>query len=122
MSLRSLRIPGKRLGLGTFVNSDVDAKRMIVYTSNFNFTIGNHNRTMTQGVTRMAEIQCALIGAGNVDDKGSASLNYTLSTVDGGTIIVHVRPWNASAASSNNRATECSFWIVGTPDPNRVIL
>jgi len=121
MSLRSLRIPSKRLGLGTFVNSDVDAKRMIIYAGNFNFTAGNHNRTFTQQVTRMADVTAALVSAGNVDDKGSASLNYTVSTIDGGTIIFHVRPWTA-AASTNNRATELSFWIVGTPDPNRVIL
>lgn len=121
MSLRSLKIPGVRLGLGTFVNSDIDQERLVVYFGEDTLTAGNHNRTLTQGATRMATIKVALIGRNSVAASGSASLNYTWGTIDGGTINMHVRPY-ASAASTNKNATKFSYWIVGTPDPNRVII
>jgi hypothetical protein len=121
MSIRSLKIPGERLGLGTFVNSDIDQERLVVYHGEAALTAGNHNRTLTQGQTKMATIKAALIGRNYTKAIASASVNYTWGTISGGTINMHVRGY-ASAAATNATATKWSYWIVGTPDPNRIVI
>lgn len=121
MSIRSQRIPGMRLGLGTFINSDLDAKRMIIYHGEFAFTADNDNRSFTQGQTRMGTIKCVILGRNHVTDKGSASLNYHVGTITGGTVTIHRAPYQ-NAADVQKRAPKCSYWMVGSPDPNRIIV
>jgi len=121
MSIRSMRIPGMMLGLGTFVNSDIDAKRKVIYHGEMTWTGGNYDRTFTQGQTKMATIQCVILGRNFLDDKSSGSCHFTITSISGGTIIVATRNY-VSAAATNKRDVKMSFWMVGSPDPNRIIV
>jgi hypothetical protein len=94
---------------------------MIVYHGEFAFTADNHNRTFTQGQTRMGTIKCVILGRNHVDDKGSGSLNYVVGDITGGTVQITILPY-VSAANTQKRAPKCSYWMVGSPDPNRIIV
>jgi len=117
-----MKIPGKQLGLGTFVNSDVDAKRKIVYHGVVTWTAANYDRTLTQGVTKMATIESVIIGRDNIDAKGSASTFFSVGTISNGTVKFHLRDYVSLGAATNVRAVKMSFWIVGSPDPQRIIV
>jgi hypothetical protein len=120
--MRTMKFPGKMLGLGTFINSDLDAKRRVVYFTEMAWTGGNYDRTMTQAVTRMATIECVIIGRNQADDKGSASTLYSVGTLSNGTVKFHNRCFVSGAACTNKRATKMSIWMVGTPDPQRIVI
>jgi hypothetical protein len=121
MSLRSIRIPGKQLGLGTFVNSDVDAKPRVVTFGTHTWTAGSTSHKFTQGQTRVGDMDCCLLSWCVNDSLASASVDFKTATATGGTINIRLIP-NTSAANTNNQTITLHYWIVGTPDPNRVIL
>lgn len=121
MSLRSLRIPGKRLGLGTFINTDIDSKRKLVLFGNSVWTAGNESRLFTQGVTRMATIDAVLTGYSVFDAVGSASFVFSNSTLTNGTVYIRVKP-KLAAANTGNTAGAIHYWIVGSADLNRIIV
>jgi hypothetical protein len=122
MSLRSLKIPGAQLGLGTFVNSDIDAHRKLIYHGEIAWTAANLNRTLTQGQTRMATIECVIIGRESGGASGSGSLFFTVGTISNGTVVIHNRDQTTGAGNTNKNAVTSSFWIVGSPDPQRIIV
>jgi hypothetical protein len=117
MSLRSLRIPGKRLGLGTFVNSDIDSKRRIVLFGNSVWTAANASRLFTQAVTRMATVKAVLTSYSVFDALGSGSFVFGNSTLTNGTVYIRCKP-KTDAANTANNAGAIHYWIVGTPDLN----
>ncbi len=121
MSLRSLRIPGRRLGLGSFVNSDIDSKRRIVLFGNTVWTAGQEDRTFTQGVTRMATVKAVLTSYSVMLALGSGSFVFGNSTLTNGTVIIRCKP-KAAAGNTATQAAVLHYWIVGTPDPQRIII
>lgn len=122
MSIRSTKIPGVELGLGTFVNSDIDAHRKLIYHGEIEWTAANLNRTLTQGQTRMATIECAIIGRQAADAISSGSMFFTVGTLTNGTIIFRNRDQTTGGGATNKTAVISSFWIVGSPDPQRIIV
>jgi len=121
MSLRSLKIPGQRLGLGCFANTDVDAKKRLVLFGFHTWTAGSTSHAFTQGQTRMAEIESVILSKGIYAALASASVVFSHSTLTNGTVTIRLKPKEA-ATNTNKQALGLHYWIVGTPDPNRVIL
>jgi len=117
-----MRIPGQVLGLGTFVNSDIDAKRKVIYYGVMTWTAGDYDRTFTQGQTKMATIECVILGRQSIGASGSASLFFSVGTISNGTVKVHNRDQTTGGACTNKNTVKMSFWMVGSPDPNRIIV
>lgn len=121
MSLRSQKIPGVRLGLGTFINTDIDAKKRIVTFGTFTWTAGSTSHKFTQGQTRIADISCWLHSWSINKALASASVDFKIATATGGTIKIRLIP-NTSAKNTNNQTITYHYWAVGTPDPARMIV
>lgn len=121
MSLRSLKIPGARLGAGTFVNSDIDGKRNLVYFGTRAWTAGTTAHAFTQGVTRMDVVKAVITSYSVMKALASASVVFSNSTLTNGTVYVRLKP-KAAAANSNKQNLTLHYWIVGTPDPARIII
>lgn len=122
MSIRSIKIPGARLGLGTYINSDIDAKRRVVTFGIHTWTAGSTTHKFTQGQTRIAEIDTILLSYGPGDSLASASIDFKIGTATGGTVKIRLIPNIAGAANDNNQTISLHYWIVGTPDPQRMIV
>jgi hypothetical protein len=122
MSLRSLRIPGEKLGIGTFVNNDIDAKRNIVYFGKHTWTAGSTSHAFTQGVTRMATVKSVITSYSILAGaKASGSVCFSNSTLTNGTVTIRLRP-KLSAANTNVQNLVLHYWIAGTVDPERIIV
>jgi hypothetical protein len=121
MSVRSKRIPGLKLGLGTFVNSDIDAKQRVVYYGLHAVGVADVSHQFTQGQTRMATIECIILTPSIYAAKASGSVMYYNGTISGGTVTIRLKPKTA-AANTNNNLGGVHFWMVGTPDVNRIFV
>ncbi len=121
MSLRSLRIPGLRLGLGSFVNQDLDARRRIVYFGNIALGAATVAQVFTQGQTGMATVECVLTSRGFFNALASASIVLGNSTLTNGTVTIRKKP-KAAAANTGKLAYTLHYWMVGTPDPQRIVI
>jgi hypothetical protein len=121
MSHRSRKLPGSKLGLGTFINNDLDAKRRIVYFGNEDLSAASVEYAFTQGQTRMATVEAVLTSYGLYAALASASVVIGNSTLTNGTVTIRVKPKAAAVNTLNNDFT-LHWWIVGTPDPNRIVI
>ena len=122
MSLRSLKIPGDKLGIGTFVNNDCDAKRRLVLFGKHVWTAGSTSHAFTQGATRMGTVSAVLTSYSILAGaKASASVTFANSTLTNGTVTVRRKP-KAAAADTCKQNLVLHYWIVGTPDPARIIV
>lgn len=122
MSIRTQRIPGLRLGLGTFISNDVDGKRKVIYFGTVSATAKDLDIVFTQGHTKMATITMVLVNYSQLaTSAGSASVDWKVGTIAGGTVTVRRIP-NTSAACAHDHACQLHFWMAGTPDPNRIVI
>jgi len=121
MSVRSLKIPGTRLGLGTYVNTDIDAKRRVVTFGIHTWTAGSTTHKFTQGQTRIADIDCVLLSY-QLGALASGSVDFKIATATGGTVKIRLIPNIAGETNTNNQTIELHYWIAGTPDPDRIII
>lgn len=124
MSIRTQRIPGLRLGLGTFINNDVDGKRKVIYFGTVSATATDYDIAFTQGQTKMATITMVLVNYSQLaTSAGSASVDWKVGTISGGTVTVR-RFGNANAAAfhTHDHACQLHFWMAGSPDPNRIVV
>jgi hypothetical protein len=122
MSIRSTRIPGKRLGLGSFINSDIDAKRRVITFGIHTWTAGSVIHKFTQGQTRIAEIDTILLSYNPQAALASASIDFKIGTATGGTVKIRLIPNTSLAANTNKQTILLHYWMVGTPDPQRMIV
>jgi len=121
MSIRSLKIPGKQLGLGTYVNTDIDAHKRVVTYGVHTWTAASVTHVFTQGQTRMATIGCVLTSVCVGAAKASASVDFKIGTIAGGTVRIRLVP-STAVANTNNHTLKLHYWIAGTPDPQRLIV
>jgi hypothetical protein len=121
MSFRTRKIPGKMLGLGTFVNTDDDARRRIVTYGTHTWTAASTRHRFTQGQTKVATFDAILLSFGINKALASASVDFKIGTATGGTVHIRLIP-STSAANTNNQTLTLHYWMVGTPDPNRIVL
>ncbi len=122
MSLRSLRIPGSRLGMGTFINGDVDAKRKIVYFGKITAAGADYDLVFTQGQTRMATIEAVLLSYSAFDALASASIVWANSTLTGGSVTLRMKPKIVGVGNTAKLAGAVHYWMVGSPDPQRIVV
>ena len=123
MSLRTLRIPGMKLGLGTFINNDVDAKRRVIWALGATvWATTAETVQFTQGQTKMATVECVIANTSGFHDEGSASLGaIKIATISGGTVTLRGIMWGAGDYTDVHEK-KLHFWMVGTPDPNRIVI
>jgi orotate phosphoribosyltransferase len=121
MSVRSKIIPGQRLGLGTYVNTDVDAKQRVITFGTHTWTSGSTTHKFTQGQTRIDTIDCVLHSWSINKALASASVDFKIGTATGGTVKIRLIT-NTTAANDNAQTLTYHYWIVGTPDPNRLVV
>jgi len=121
MSLRSLKIPGTRLGLGTFVSNDIDGKRKIVYFGKITAVTTDYDLLFTQGQTRMATIEAVMLSYSAFDALASGSIVWGNSTLTNGTVTLRMKPKTA-AGNTCELAGAVHYWMVGSPDPNRIVV
>jgi hypothetical protein len=122
MSIRTQRYPGAKLGLGNFVNSDIDAKQRVVYFGTRAWTAATVKHNFTQGATRMATIECVQLAGAQLIAKASASLEYKVGTISGGTVMIRHTLFTSGAATGLKQTVLLHYWMVGTPDVNRLIV
>jgi hypothetical protein len=120
--MRSLRFPGQKLGLGTFVNSDIDANRKVIYFGIRAWTAATVKHNFTQGATRMATIETVLLTPAPFVALASASIQFKVGTIGGGTVMIRLIPAGAGLANTNNHTIAVHYWMIGTPDVNRLIV
>ena len=121
MSLRSLKIPGAQLGLGTFVSNDIDGKRKLVYFGNIAAVSADYDLAFTQGQTRMATIESVVLSYSAFDALASGSIVWANSTLTNGTVTLRMKPKTA-AGNTAKLAGAVHYWMVGSPDPNRIVV
>ena len=121
MSLRTLRIPGMKLGLGSIISNDVDDKRQVIYHGLHVWSAASVSHQFTQGQTKMATINAILLTKSIYAAKASASVWFHSGTISGGTVTIRLKP-KAAGANTNNSALGLHYWISGTPDPNRIVI
>ena len=122
MSIRSTKIPGKRLGLGTFVDGNIDAKKRVITYGIFTWTAGSTIHKFTQGQTRIAEFDAIILTHNIQDALASASVDFKIATATGGTVKIRLIPNTAGKANTNNQTIKLHYWMAGTPDPQRLIV
>ena len=121
MSLRSLKYPGEKLGLGTFISNDIDGKRKLVFFGTIVFAAADNDIVFTQGQTRMATLEAVLLSYSVFSALGSASFSWGNSTLTNGTVTLRNKPKSA-AANTANTAGELHYWMIGSPDPQRIVV
>lgn len=110
-----------KLGLGTFISNDVDAKRQVIYHGLHTWTAASVLHTFTQGQTKMATINAILLTKSIYQALASASVWFHAGTISGGTVTIRLKPKTA-AANTNAQELGLHYWISGTPDPNRIVV
>ena len=122
MSLRSLKYPGQKLGLGTFISNDIDGKRKLVYFGTIVFAAADNDIVFTQGQTRMATLEAVLLSYSILSaPQGSASFSWGNSTLTNGTVTLRNKP-KLAAVNTANTAGQLHYWMVGSPDPQRIVV
>jgi len=123
MSIRSLKIPGKQLGLGTYINTDIDAHKRVVTYGVHTWTAASVTHLFTQGQTRMATVECVLTSVCIGAALASASVDFKIGTIAGGTVRIRLIPNEGGAVvHTNTQDLILHYWIAGTPDPQRLIV
>ena len=109
------------MGLGTFISNDIDGKRKLVYFGKTAVTTADYDIVFTQGQTRMATIEAVVTSYSIFTALGSASFSWGNSTLTNGTVTLRCKPKTA-AANTAEAVGAIHYWMVGAPDPNRIVV